>query len=83
MWTCRSGGKLDEAVEFCRSKGLDFYAINKNYSEEIFDNSISRKIKADMYYGGLPDWGEIYTSLEDPDSKSIKSKRGFAKLFRK
>ena len=34
----RNGKELDEAVEFCRNNGIEFYAINKNYPEEIFWN---------------------------------------------
>ncbi|MRT91934.1 BT0820 family HAD-type phosphatase [Ancylomarina sp. 16SWW S1-10-2] len=93
LWTYRAGDKLDEAVEFCKSRGVEFYAINKNYPEEIFDESISRKIKADMYiddmnYGGLPDWGEIYADIVGLDSNGvqvsqIKRKNGFARLFSK
>ncbi|MFA8436774.1 MAG: BT0820 family HAD-type phosphatase [Marinifilaceae bacterium] len=65
LWTYRSGKKLDEALTFCRAKGLEFYAVNKNYPEEEFDGLISRKINADLYIddrnlGGLPNWGEIY-----------------------
>lgn len=68
LWTYRSGKKLEDAVEFCRSNGLEFYAINKNYPEEVFDESISRKINADIYiddrnFGGLPDWGTIYLKI--------------------
>lgn len=89
LWTYRSGKELNDAVEFCHSKGLEFYAINKNYPEEIFEDNISRKIKADMYiddmnYGGLPDWGEIYMNITDPKnikSKEKKHKKGLARIF--
>lgn len=69
LWTYRSGKELDEAVEYCRKNGIVFYAINKNYPEEVFDeNSISRKIQADFYIddrnvGGLPGWGEIWQMI--------------------
>jgi len=43
LWTFRSGKELDEAVEFCANHGLEFYAVNKNFPEEKFDESISRK----------------------------------------
>ena len=32
-----AGKELDEAVEYCRKNGIEFYAVNKNYPEEIFD----------------------------------------------
>ena len=34
LWTVREGRLLDEAVEFCRERGLEFYAINRDYPEE-------------------------------------------------
>ncbi|MGQ1911797.1 BT0820 family HAD-type phosphatase [Marinifilum sp. RC60d5] len=89
LWTYRCGRELDQAVEFCRSKGVEFYAVNKNYPEEVFDESISRKVKADLYiddlnYGGLPDWGEIYAGINGVETKNkqVKRKKGF-RLFGK
>ncbi len=69
LWTFRTGRELDEAVEFCRKNGVEFYAINKNYPEEVFDESlISRKINADIYIddrniGGFPGWSNIWQML--------------------
>ena len=59
LWTFRTGKELDEAVEFCRKNGVEFYAVNKNYPEEIYNETISRKIDADIYIddknaGGFP-----------------------------
>lgn len=71
LWTYRSGKELEEAVEFCRKAGLEFYAVNKNYPEEVYDDNISRKVDADIFIddknlGGLPDWGVIWQMI-DPD----------------
>jgi hypothetical protein len=68
LWTIRTGKELEEAVEFCRANGIEFYAVNKNYPEEIFDESTSRKLNADMFIddknvGGFPGWGEIWQML--------------------
>lgn len=68
LWTFRAGKELEEAVEFCHSKGLEFYAINKSFPEEEFDGTMSRKISADVFIddrniGGFPGWGEIYQML--------------------
>jgi hydroxymethylpyrimidine pyrophosphatase-like HAD family hydrolase len=65
LWTSRAGKELEEAVEWCARKGVVFYAVNKNYPEEQFDETISRKIHADLYIddrnaGGLSSWGEIF-----------------------
>ncbi len=64
--TVREGELLDEAVEWCRERGVEFFAVNCNYPEETPSSpDYSRKIKADYYIddrnlGGLPDWGIIY-----------------------
>jgi hydroxymethylpyrimidine pyrophosphatase-like HAD family hydrolase len=95
LWTFRSGKELEEAVEYCRQRGIDFYAVNKNYPEEIYDESISHKINADVYIddrnlGGFPGWsiafemitrGRPYQPLID-FQKSEASKRGFINKFR-
>ena len=66
LWSVREGKLLDEAVEFCRERGLEFYSVNSNYTEEKDNHEhFSRKLKADMFIddrniGGLPDWGSIY-----------------------
>lgn len=49
LWTYRTGKELDEAVEYCKNNGIEFYAVNKNYPEEEFNVNISRKIDADIY----------------------------------
>ena len=78
LWTYRSGKELDEAVEFCRQNGVEFYAVNKSYPEEEFNEEYSsRKIEADIFIddrniGGMLGWGEIYQLInphEQPDLK--------------
>jgi hydroxymethylpyrimidine pyrophosphatase-like HAD family hydrolase len=68
LWTIRTGKELDDAVEYCRKNGIEFYAVNKNYPEEIFDETVSRKVNADIFIddknvGGFPGWGEIWQML--------------------
>ena len=70
LWTVREGRLLDEAVEFCRERGVEFYAVNRDYPEEEKErnNHFSRKLKADVWIddrnvGGLPDWGTIYEMI--------------------
>lgn len=50
LWTCRTGDELSQAVEWCKSFGLEFDAINENLPEivESFGQE-SRKIYADLY----------------------------------
>lgn len=83
LWTYRSGRELTDAVEYCRKNGLEFYAVNSNYPEEVFDSSISRKIIADVYIddrnvGGFPGWGEIWqmlsTNLSDAEKRAYTLK---------
>jgi hydroxymethylpyrimidine pyrophosphatase-like HAD family hydrolase len=68
LWTFRTGKELEDAVEFCRKNGIEFYAVNKNYPEEVLDDSVSRKIDADMYIddkniGGFPGWSEVWQTI--------------------
>ncbi|MEG1579648.1 MAG: hypothetical protein RR386_00080 [Bacteroidaceae bacterium] len=72
LWSVREGELLDEAVEWCRQRGIIFYAVNKDFPEEKQDGDkyFSRKIKADMFIddrnlGGLPDWGMIYEMIHE------------------
>ncbi len=76
LWTIRAGKELEEAVEFCRKNGVEFYAVNKNYPEEIFEEGeVSRKINAEVFIddrnvGGFPGWGEIYHMLNPNENPS-------------
>ncbi|MBR1934009.1 MAG: hypothetical protein IJ841_10040 [Prevotella sp.] len=70
LWTVREGKYLDDAVNWCRERGVEFYAVNRDYPEETTNNNqhFSRKLKADVWIddrnlGGLPDWGTIYRMI--------------------
>ena len=72
LWTVREGELLEEAVNWCKDRGVEFYAVNKEYPEEKeeWNNHFSRKIKADVWIddrniGGLPDWGQIYQMINE------------------
>ena len=71
LWSVREGRLLDEAVEWCRERGVEFYAVNRDYPEESREHdSFSRKLKADLFIddrniGGLPDWGTIHQMVRD------------------
>lgn len=72
LWTVREGELLQEAVDWCKARGVEFYAINRDYPEETLENNnhFSRKLKVDMWIddrnvGGLPDWGTIYRMVHD------------------
>ncbi len=68
LWTIRTGQMLDEAVDYCRRNGVEFYAVNKNYPEEEMDKGISRKLNADVFIddrnlGGFIGWSEVWQTL--------------------
>lgn len=93
LWTFRAGKELDEAVEYCRNNGIEFYAVNSNYPEEVYTSEISRKIDADIFIddkniGGFPGWSEIWQMLnpwelqEKAAEKALTQRRGLmARLF--
>ena len=80
LWSVREGVLLEEAVEYCRKRGVEFYAVNKDYPEEkTTDSNFSRKLKVDMFIddrnlGGIPDWGTIY--------RMIKEKKSYADIVK-
>jgi len=97
LWTFRAGKELQEAVDFCKKNGVEFYAVNSNYPEEVYDNSISRKINADVYIddknlGGFPGWSKVWQMLENEaqymrdwdiqNKKSASKGNLFSRLFR-
>ena len=72
LWTFRDGAYLDEAVAYCKDRGIEFYAVNKSFPEEDFDLSMSRKIQCDLFIddrnlGGFPGWSEVWQMLH-PES---------------
>ena len=73
LWSVREGKLLEEAVEFCRKRGVEFYAVNANHPDEQVKPDMTspcRKVKADLYIddlnvGKLPDWGAIYEMIHN------------------
>ena len=71
LWSVREGQLLEDAVKWCKERGVEFYAVNKDYPEEKGtenNNHFSRKLKVDLFIddrniGGLPDWGTIYQMI--------------------
>ena len=86
LWTYRNGKKIQEAVDFCKENGIEFYAVNKNYPEEEFDGKISRKINADLFIddrnvGGFLGWTEIYKQIFNYEPE-LPKKKGFFSRFK-
>lgn len=71
LWTVREGKLLDEAVKWCKDRGVEFYSVNSNFSEETEKtNGFSRKLKADLFiddrnFGGFPGWANIYHTIKE------------------
>jgi len=88
LWTYRHGKTLDEAVAFCNKNGLEFYAVNCSFPNEVFDPRKSRKINADLFIddrniGGFYGWGEVYQLLTESDNPlSHPPKKRFFGLFK-
>jgi hypothetical protein len=86
LWTYRDGNELNEAVEFCKKNGVEFYAVNKNFPEECFNEKTRRKLNADLFIddrniGGFIGWGKIYQILSGKEAPEQKKKSLFS--FRK
>lgn len=68
LWTVREGELLEEAINWCKERGVTFYAVNSDSSEmfnEVKDKNFSCKLNADFFIddkniGGLPSWPTIY-----------------------
>lgn len=69
LWTCREGVELEEAVTYCRQKGLHFDAVNAN-AVTMPDNLAKSKI----YYDCCIDdknmdakinWNYIYNRIKE------------------
>ncbi len=80
LWTYRHGAELDEAVDFCRKKNIEFYAVNKSFPEETFSESTRRKLNADIFIddrnvGGFLGWGQIYQLLSSKGAPALKPKK--------
>lgn len=50
LWTCRGGKSLEDAVEWCKSYGLEFDYVNDNAEHMVkFFGNNNRKIFANYY----------------------------------
>ncbi len=78
LWTYREGEYLKNAVDFCASNGLVFYAVNETYPGETKELNYSRKILADIFIddrniGGFLGWNKIWQMLH-PDGEEFSLK---------
>lgn len=75
LWSVREGRLLDEAVAWCRERGVEFWAVNRDFPEEDItrNENFSRKLRVDLFIddrnlGGIPDWGTIYRMISEQKS---------------
>lgn len=75
LWTVREGRLLDDAVAWCRERGVAFWAVNRDFPEEDIERNrdFARKLRVDLFIddrniGGLPDWGTIYRMISENKS---------------
>lgn len=72
LWSVREGRLLEEAIVWCRERGVEFWAVNRDFPEEDItrNENFSRKLRVDLFIddrnlGGLPDWGTIYRMISE------------------
>lgn len=76
LWTVREGELLEAAINWCRDRGVEFYAVNSDSSDrfnEGKDENFSCKLNADVFIddcnvGGLPSWPDIYKMISEGSS---------------
>ena len=86
LWTYRSGERLEEAVAFCKENGIEFYAVNKSFPEENYEEKYSRKINANLFIddrniGGFLGWTAIYKLILNYEPPQ-KKRKGFFSFFK-
>lgn len=88
LWTIREGKTLEDAVNYCRENGVEFYAINETYPGEGYQEGMSRKVNADIFIddrnvGGFLGWSEIWNAIEGSQLEYEQKKGGLlSRLFR-
>ena len=90
LWTVREGESLQEAIDFCKKNGVEFYAVNKNFPEEVLEIGQSRKLNADVFIddrnvGGFVGWSKVWELLGNQPLEAAfpDHKRGIAKRIKK
>lgn len=73
LWTVRKGELLQQAIDWCAERDVEFYAVNSDSSDmfkEERPGHFSCKINADLFIddrniGGLPPWPMIYKIITE------------------
>ena len=71
IWTCRTGDRLTEAINWLLEHNIPFHRVNDHHPEgkRIYGGD-ARKVHAQLYIddrqlGGLPMWDEIYETIKN------------------
>ncbi|MGJ3234729.1 BT0820 family HAD-type phosphatase [Marivirga sp.] len=86
LWTVREGKALQEALDFCKKYGVEFYAVNKNFPEEVLEPEQSRKLNVDFFIddrniGGFLGWSKVWELLgNNPVEYTLPKKSFWEKL---
>lgn len=96
LWSVREGRLLEEAIQWCKQRGVYFYAVNQDFEGDtpMKNPDFSRKLKADLFIddrniGGLPEWGVIYELISrrmryadylEQQEKDVTKKKSWWKL---
>jgi hypothetical protein len=72
LWTFRTGSTLDDAVAWCKERGVEFYAVNESYPGESNTEQYPRKLNVDLFIddrniGGFLGWSRIWQMLYPGD----------------
>lgn len=80
IWTCRSGEKLTEAINWMLENGIPFNRVNAHNPENLkLYGDDSRKVYAHVYVDdkqvyGLPPWPDIYQYITEKEQEYQMSK---------
>lgn len=64
LWTCREGRLLDDAINWCKERGVEFWAINKDFPEEDITKTISSQERSRQIYSSTTEWLVDYLTGE-------------------
>ncbi|MBR5060664.1 MAG: hypothetical protein IKX24_00805 [Prevotella sp.] len=70
LWTVREGPLLEEAINWCMERGVQFSSINESIYTDHREHAPSRKLHADIFIddcniGGPWDWDLVYHMIHD------------------
>ena len=54
LWTCRTGKRLQEAIDYCESQGISFTYVNENPRAKNLSNKVFANVYIDDASVGIP-----------------------------